>query len=164
MSEINLPKAYDYKVKIWISTLVSTFMVALGLFVFYLAYANQNGMVMDQLFTLNVQQTSWAIAAFGALLLYIGYGALQGLRIRNNADRKVVLTSTDITVPKSLSSKKIVTINFAKIHLVKMIKRSGQTFIRINHSRGYLNIAAQGLSSADFIELYQILITKYKND
>ncbi|MDZ7822875.1 MAG: hypothetical protein U5K75_01755 [Ahrensia sp.] len=75
--------------------------------------------------------------------------------------KKIILGDSQISAPKSLASKKIVTIAYGEITELVEKDVSGQAFLTIKTTDQKLDIACSGMASKEkFSEMYEALVER----
>ncbi len=132
---------FRYKPKAWLMILVTVFFGGMAFLLYYMAAENDRGLVINHIFTLNVEQATfflYVLLIFSALFVLIG---IVGIYRSLTLEQEITLTNVSIEAPKSGISKKLNLIKFSDIKTIEEINISGQVILTIIHKNGKLQLA-----------------------
>ncbi len=157
MEEIRIP--YKAKKLTFILCILMFGVCAIGLT--KMALSNDRGLILNGIVEFSTEGATifyLCIAVVPALLVVMG---ILGIYFSVTSKKEVVLKETSISSPKSLYSKKIITVNFSDVTDYSIQSVQNQTYLFIFFQEGKLTIPQSLLpNKAEFKKLYDLVVKK----
>ncbi|MGB0799583.1 MAG: hypothetical protein ACPGRD_09730 [Planktomarina sp.] len=149
---------FKYNAKPWVMLLCALFFLACTLVLWQVAGTNDRGLRFYGIFTLGPAGATifyYVLTALSAGFVMIGtWAAVAGICRKG----VIVLSDTSITSPKNPMRAATVTIPYAQILGMRLVKVSSQQFLEVQHTNGKLTIQKQAMKNkAAFAELQTAL-------
>ena len=150
--------SYSYRPKPMAMGLAAAFFGVCGLVMGNSALTTDRGLIIDGLIRLDTGGATvfyWVIAGLSAAMTLGGIlGLVRGL----TSDQKLILSETQLRVPKSGLSNTLVSVNYGDIQGMTVTRVKSQVFLVIHHIRGKVTITASMLPNrAAFDEVHRVL-------
>lgn len=146
----------------------STFKNLLGVFLFgamtatlvHKAITNDRGLTINHIIELSPNSAAFFYWAGAIILSSVTLFGLWGIFAGKSLKKEIILTDHEISAPKSVISKKIVTIKYSDITGLNIQTVQKSKFLNIIHNGGKLTIPNSQLSNDDFKKILEIITSK----
>lgn len=144
----------------------SPFLTSIGVFVCFLGAAycfpasetHSETYVTKFGYEMTVEQTRMALYAIGVGSVLLGLYTFLALLRSVVTKQEVVLSSTNVSMPKSRLSKKTAVVEYSDIRKIKERSAQGAKFLEIHHSGGVMKIVRQMCSKRrEFKQIAEVL-------